>query len=233
MSLVNRFMRILSMTNPSAALQLWENMGILYATTPDALSFTIMLDAARQATLNGDSFAGAMQELGFDLRFRLPFANPDWTVVSGWGEPSTVDAESLDRARRRSYEKLKRSLGVGEGDMWGGERAWRRAHRIFTRTLLAGWPELAHVRAPARAIRSSGESPATAPLRDLKSFLAAPSHDVTPNDNNNLDDDFSLHDDPPPSPFPTSSSHPPRGAYPSFAPDDATFRAAVLLLCTA
>jgi hypothetical protein len=46
MSLVNRLMRILSMTNPSAALQLWENMGILYATTPDALSFTVM-DAQR------------------------------------------------------------------------------------------------------------------------------------------------------------------------------------------
>jgi hypothetical protein len=233
MSLVNRFMRILSMTNPSAALQLWEHMGILYATTPDALSFTVMLDAARQATLNGDSFAGAMQELGFDLRFRLPFTKPDWTVVSGSGEPTTVDAESLDRARRRSYEKLERSLAVSEGDMWGGERAWRRAHRIFTRALLAGWPELAHVRAPARAIRSSGESPATAPLRDLKSFLAAaPSH----NDNNNLDDDFPLHDDPPHL-HPHLASPPllpihPRGSYPSFAPDDATFRAAVLLLGT-
>ncbi|KAH9984306.1 hypothetical protein BJV77DRAFT_199698 [Russula vinacea] len=76
MSLVNRFMRVLSVTNPSSALQLWEHMGVLYATTPDALSFTTMLDAARQATLNGDSFAGAMQELGFDLRFRYRSLNP-------------------------------------------------------------------------------------------------------------------------------------------------------------
>jgi hypothetical protein len=236
MYLVNCFMRALRMTNPSAALQLWEHMGILYAATPDALSFTIMLDAARQATLNGDSFTGAMQELGFDLRFRLPFAKPDWMMVSGLGskiESTSAGAGSFNRARRRSYEKFKKSLTVNEGDMWGGERAWRRAHRIFTTTLLAGWPELANVRAPARAIRSSGEDPATAPLRDLKNFLAPPPHDAAPNGNNDLEDGFPLHDDPPYLPsVPLLPIHP-RGAYPSFAPDDATFRSSVLLLGTA
>ena len=239
MSLVNRFMRVLSVTNPSSALQLWEHMGVLYATTPDALSFTTMLDAARQATLNGDSFAGAMQELGFDLRFRLPFAKPDRTTGSGseMESSTTADAGSLDRTRRRSYSKLERSLAVNEGDMWGGERAWRRAHRIFTSALLAGWPALADVRAPARAIRSSGENPATSPLLDLKSFLTLPRHDTIPNDENKnvLEVDFSLPDDPPdhhPSFTPLLPIHP-HNAYPSFAPDDATFRAAVLLLGTA
>ena len=237
-SLVNRFMRILSMTNPSAALHLWEHMSILYATTPDALSVTIMLDAARQATLNGDSFAGAMQELGFDLRFRLPFAKPDWARVLGSGsemESTPADAESLDRARRRSYKKFEKALTVNEGDMWGGERAWRRAHRIFTRALLAGWPALADVRAPAHAMRTSGENPAMAPLRDLKSFLTPSPHNATPNyeANTDLEDDFSLLSDPPTHPpTPLLPIHP-HGAYPSFAPDDATFRAAVLLLGTA
>jgi hypothetical protein len=228
-SLVNRFMRVLGVTNPSASLKLWEQMGILYDATPNANSFTIMLNAARHATLAGDSFAGAMQELGFDLRLRLPFYKPDKTMVAQSGtemESTTVGPESLDRARRRSYEKLERSLAVNEGDMWGGERAWRRAHRIFTSALLAGWPALADVRAPARAIRSSGESPATAPFRDLKSFLT-PSQ-LQPNTTMPIDD-LSLPDDPNPPLLPIH----PNGAYLSFVPDDATFLAAVLLLGTA
>jgi hypothetical protein len=240
MPLVNRFMRALGMVNPSAALQLWEHMGVLYAATPDALSFTIMLDAARHATLNGDSFGGAMQELGFDLRLRSPFAKSDKTMASWWSGSEMVstaaDAESLDRARRRSYEKFKNSLTVNEGDMWCGERAWRRAHRIFTRALLAGWPALADVRAPAHAVRSSGERSATAPLHDLKSFLAPPrglKRFLAPPAHKAALDDFFPFDDPPsdPASTPLLPIHP-HGAYPSFAPDDATFRAAVLLLGT-
>jgi hypothetical protein len=229
-TLVNRFMRVLGVTNPSASLQLWEQMGTLYAATPNANSFTIMLTAARHATLDGDSFAGAMQEIGFDLRLRLPFSNPDKSMVarSGTEESAAVGPESLDRARRRSYEKLESSLVVKEGDMWGGERAWRRAHRIFTSALLAGWPALADVRAPAHAVRSSGERPATAPFRDLKSFLTPSQpqpHTAMPIDKHNYLED----DDPNPPLLPIH----PHGAYPSFAPDDATFLAAVLLLGTA
>jgi len=238
--LVNHFMRVLSVTNPSAALRLWEHMGILYAVTPDAFSFTVMLNAARQATLNGDSFAGAIQELGFDLRFRLPFSKPDGTIVarSGMEMISTVaDTESLDNARRRSYAKLENSLAVNEGDLWGGERAWRRAYRIFTSALLAGWPALANVQAPAHAIRSSGESPATAPFRDLKRFLAPPPHNTVPSDEhynsgNDSKDDSPLRDSPHHNHLPLTSLLPTHahGAYLSFVPDDGTFRAAVLLL---
>jgi hypothetical protein len=226
-SLVNRFMRVLAVTNPSASLRLWEQMGVLYAVTPNANSFTIMLNAARHATQAGDSLAGAMQELGFDLRLRLPFYKPDKTMVARSGtemeSATVVGPESLDSARRRSYEKLERSFAVNEGDMWGGERAWRRAHRIFTSALLAGWPALADVQAPAHAVRSSGEGPATSPFRDLKSFLTPQAHTTTP------EDDLSLPDDPNPPLLPTR----PHGAYLSFAPDDATFLAAVLLLGTA
>jgi hypothetical protein len=238
-SLVTRFMRVLSATNPTAALRLWDYMGILYGTTPDALAFTIMLDAARHATLKGESFAGAMQELGFDFRLRLPFAEP--AVETQPGEPAS--AESLNGARRRIHAKLEKSLAVDEGDMWGSERAWRRAHRVFTSALLAGWPALKDVRPPARAIRASGESTATAPLRDLTRFLlpanpieagsnSAPTrialtpHDTPPLLHAPTDVDADMHT-PPILPI-----HP-RGAYPSFAPDDATFRAAVLLLGTA
>jgi len=186
-----------------------------------------MLNAARHATLKGDSFAGAMQELGFNLRLRLPFSKPDKTMFARSGtemESTTVGPESLDRARRRSYEKLEKSFSVDEGDMWGGERAWRRAHRIFTNALLAGWPELADVQAPAHAIRSSGESPATAPFRDLKNFLT-PSQ---PHPHTTIPIDYpeDLPDDPNPPLLPIHS----HGAYLSFAPDDATFLAAVLLL---
>ena len=237
-SVVNRFMRVLCVTNPSGALQLWEHMGALYAATPNALSFTIMLNAARHATLNGDSFSGAMQELGFDLRLRLPFSKPDGTMVAQSGtetESTTVSRESLDRARRRSYEKLEKSLVVNEGDMWCGERAWRRAHRIFTSALLAGWPVLVHVRAPAHAIRSSGERPATAPFRDLKNFLTpSPPQSNTSmpideyNSSNYPEEYFSPPDDPNPPLLPIH----PHGAYLSFTPDDSTFRAAVLLLGT-
>jgi hypothetical protein len=226
-SVVNRFMRVLRVTSPSASLQLWEHMGILYDVTPNALSFTIMLDAARHATLRGDSFAGAMQELGFDLRLRLPFSKPDMTIVaprSGTEESTAMGPESLERARRRSYEKFERSLSVNEGDMWGGERAWRRAYRTFTSALLAGWPELADVRAPAHAVRSSGEGPATAPFRDLKSFLT-PSHPDEPKPP--LEPLLPVH---PGNPNPPLLPIHPNGAYPSFAPDEPTFHAAVLLL---
>lgn len=239
-SLVTRFMCVLSTTYPTAALRLWDYMGILYGTTPDARAFTIMLVAARHATLKGESFAGAMQELGFDFRFRLPFAKP--AIETQLGDPAA--AESLDGARRRAQAKLEKSLGVNEGDMWGGERAWRRAHRIFTSALLAGWPALNDVRPAARAVRASGETTATAPLRDLTRFLlpanaieegsdgAATRTALTPHDTSPLlhaptdvDGDAEMHT-PPLLPI-----HP-RGAYPSFAPDDATFRAAVLLLGT-
>ena len=237
-SLVTRFMRVLSVTNPSAALRVWEYMGILYDTTPDALAFTSMLNAARRATLYGESFAGAMQELGFDFQFRLPFTKPAMAAL-----PELTDTGSLDGARRKAYEKLEKSLVVNEGDMWGGERAWRRAHRIFTNALLAGWPTLADVRPPAHAVRSSFESSATAPLRDLKRFLS-PSNPIEDGVESSA-----------PRPILTRYNHPvhtdvdtegntdlyhsppllpihPRGAYPSLAPDDATFRAAVLLLGT-
>ncbi|KAI9454238.1 hypothetical protein BJY52DRAFT_1122899 [Lactarius psammicola] len=217
-SVITRFMRVLATTNPTAALRLWEHMDILYGTTPDAHAFVIMLDAARQATLNGDSFAGAMQELG--LPFRLPFSRSPAPLSS-----SSSDApSSLDRVRRRSYVLLKRALATTEGDMWGGERAWRRAHRIFTSALLAAWPALADVRAPAQAVRSSGEGAATAPLRDLGRFLI-PRNST---DANAITNDASEGDEQPPPLLPLHA----RGvAYcPSFVPDDATFRAAVLLL---
>ena len=235
-SLVTRFMRVLSITNPSAALRIWEYMGILYGTTPDALAFTSMLNAARRATLYGESFVGAMQELGFDFRFRLPFTKPAMGA-----QPEPTDTGSLDGARRKTYERLEKSLVINEGDMWGGERAWRRAHRIFTSALLAGWPALADVRPPAHAVRSSVESPATAPLRDLKRFLSPPNPIENGADDSAPPTPLTLHSDPfrtyadteadthlPHSP-PLLPIHP-RGAYPSFAPDDATFRAAVLLL---
>ncbi|KAH9040913.1 hypothetical protein EDB83DRAFT_2228256 [Lactarius deliciosus] len=212
-SVVTRLMRVLAATNPSAALRLWEHMGILYGTAPDAHAFAIMLGAARHATLNGDSLAGAMRELG--LPFRMPFSRqPDVTPPL---------SSSLDRARRTSYAQLKRALVTSEGDMWGSERAWRRAYRIFTDALLAAWPALAQVRAPAHAMRASGDGAATAPLRDLGRFLV-PRSSSSPVENEKVD----VIDDglPPLLPVHTHAA----GYCPSFAPDDATFRAAVLLL---
>ena len=219
-SVITRFMRALATTHPSAALRLWEHMDILYGTVPDAHAFSIMLDAARHATLNGESFAGAMQELG--IPFRLPFRQSP-------ALPKEEEASSsLDRARRRSYAQLKHAFTTSEGgdDMWGTERAWRRAHRIFTSALLATWPALVEVRAPAHAMRDSGEGAATAPLRDLGRFILPPP--PPHNNNNHSDDDTEEAHGPLLLRLPL---HPHAPAYcPSFAPDDATFRAAVLLL---
>ncbi|KAH9034479.1 hypothetical protein EDB85DRAFT_1863962 [Lactarius pseudohatsudake] len=209
-SVVTRLMRVLAATNPSAALRLWEHMGILYGTTPDTHAFSIMLDAARHATLNGDSLVGAMQELG--IPFRVPFSRRPSPVVT----PSS----SLDRARRTSYAQLKRALATNEGDMWGSERAWRRAYRIFTDALLAAWPALAQVRAPAHAMRASGDGAATAPLRDLGRFLVSSPVEKA--------DVIAADDDGPPPLLPVHTHA--AGYCPSFAPDDAAFRAAVLLL---
>jgi hypothetical protein len=57
-------MRALSASNLSAALRVWDHMGIFYDVTPDACTFTVMLDAARHVTLGGETFKGALQELG-------------------------------------------------------------------------------------------------------------------------------------------------------------------------
>jgi hypothetical protein len=217
-SVIMRFMRALSTTNPSGALHLWDQMHILYGTIPDAHAFSIMLDAARHATLNGDSFAGAIQELG--LPFRIPFRR---------AHAPTPTSSSLDLARRTSHTMLRSALTSSKGDMWGSERAWRRAYRLFTDALLAAWPTLAEVRAPAHAMRASGDGAATAPLRDLGRFLIpgrAPIPTPTPTEVEPDD-----HDHAPPLLLPVHA----RGAAycPSFAPDDATFRAAILLLGTA
>jgi hypothetical protein len=87
----------------------------------------------------------------------------------------------------------------------------------------------------ASAIRSSGERSATSKTFSrggggLKRFLAPPAHKATWGDNTNnaLEDDFFHLED---SPSHILSIHP-HGAYPSFALNDATFCAAVLLLGT-
>ena len=215
-SVIARFMRALSTTNPSSALSLWEHMHLLYGTLPDAHAFSIMLDAARHATLNGDSLAGAIQELG--LPFRLRRAHAHAPPLS-----SSSSSSSLDKARRTSYETLKRSLTTNRGDMWGTERAWRRAYRLFTNALLAAWPALVDVRAPAYAMRASGDGAATAPLRDLGRFLIPRAHTPIA-----LEEE---HEHEPENGPPLLPVHTHGAAYcPSFAPDDATFRSAILLL---
>lgn len=230
-SLVTGFMRILSVTNPSAALRVWDYMGILYDATPDARTFAVMLDSARRATLRGESFTGAMKELGFDFQFRLPFTKPTMDA-----QPELTDAGSLAEARRKAYERFEKSLVVNDGDMWGRERAWRRAHRIFTSALLAGWPALADVRPPARAVRTSIESVATSPLRELKNFLSPPKPDdedgaePTALHKNTLYTDADTELDPNLHHLPPLLPIHPRGAYPSFAPDNVTFHSAILLL---
>ena len=112
--------------------------------------------------------------------------------------------------------------------MWGRERAWRRAHRIFTNALLAAWPGLVDIRAPAHAVRASGDGAATAPLRDLGRFLVPARSNYNSTTSDNADDDEGEHDDGAPILLPVHARG--RAYCPSFAPDDATFRAAVLLL---
>ncbi|KAI0287877.1 hypothetical protein BC826DRAFT_958792 [Russula brevipes] len=222
-SIVIGFMRALSTTNPSAALQLWEHMGILYGTTPDARAFSFMLDAARRATFRGESFTGAMQEIGFYFRSPLPLGKPELAAV----QPGSADAASLDGARRRSRAELERSLAVSEGDMWGNERAWRRAHRIFTNALLAGWPALAEVHAPAHAIRASGEDPPPPHSATSSASSSPPTTPGTGSDDDEYTDTRTDTDERRSPPIlPTDA----RSAYPVFAPDDDVFRAAVLML---
>ncbi|KAH9970001.1 hypothetical protein BGW80DRAFT_1334121 [Lactifluus volemus] len=228
-SIVTHFMRALDESNPSAALRVWDHMGTLYNVTPDARAFTVMLDAARHATLGGETFKGALQELGFSkfpFRWRLPFLSHHRDHDDEPAELATAVTESLDRARRRTYEQLEQSLVVNKGDMWGNERACRRAHRLFKEALLASWPLLAEVRPPpTRAVRTSSHDPATAPLRDLKHFLMPPPPDSDPKLDIDFDDE-SQDLSPPTLPIHL------RGAYPSFSPDDATFRAEILLVGT-
>jgi hypothetical protein len=108
-SVITRFMRALANTNPSGALRLWDHMGLLFGTLPDAHSFTIMLDAARHATLNGDSFAGAIQELG--LPFRIPFRRRPTPLHHQYRRRSTERAGELRAAERRAHEQRRRYVG--------------------------------------------------------------------------------------------------------------------------
>jgi hypothetical protein len=72
----------------------------------DAHAFTIML--------SGETFKGALHELGISQfhDFRSSY-------------PTTAITESLDRARRRTYEQLEKSLTFNEDDTWGNEQASR------------------------------------------------------------------------------------------------------------
>jgi hypothetical protein len=100
------------------------------------------LDAARHATFGGETFKGALQELGFSkfpFRWRLPFLFHHHEHDDEPAEMGTAMTESLDRARRRTYEQLEKSPTVNEGDMFGNERACRQAHRLFIDALLASW----------------------------------------------------------------------------------------------
>jgi hypothetical protein len=71
------------------------------------------LDAARHATFGGETFKGALQELGFSkfrfrFRWRLPFLFHHHEHDDEPAEMGTAVTESLDRARRRTYEQLEK-----------------------------------------------------------------------------------------------------------------------------
>ena len=224
-------MRALDASNPSTALHVWDHMGILYDVTPDVHAFTVMLDAACHVTLGGETFKGTLQELGlskFCFRWRLPFlSRHHYDHDDEHAEMGTTVTKSLDHAHCRTYEQLEKSLTVNEGDMWGNEWACHRAHRLFVDALFASWPFLTKVHPPpTRAIHTSSHDPAMAPLCNLKHFLMPPPPDSGPKLNINVDSDEDEDSSPPMLPI-----HP-CSAYPSFSPDDATFRAEILLVGT-
>ena len=73
------------------------------ATLAQMLTFAVMLDAARGTGdlrwINGGSFAGVMQELGFDIPLRLSYSKPDKTTHARSGtekEPTAVGSGSFD-----------------------------------------------------------------------------------------------------------------------------------------
>jgi hypothetical protein len=77
-------------SNPSAALRVWDHMGTLYDVTPESRGFAVM-----RSTLHVTRRS----------------------AVRHFAEMGTAMTESLDRARRRTYEQLEKSPIVNEGDM--------------------------------------------------------------------------------------------------------------------
>ncbi|THH12508.1 hypothetical protein EW146_g7630 [Bondarzewia mesenterica] len=159
--IINSFMRVLlKKRRPDIVYRLWGHMRLLYGTKPDADTLCIFLNAARNASHSFESFSGALHELGFRNPFRR---NP----------PSNEGPVSLEVARERARADLSllARTNVKQTEMWDGIPAWRHAYFTFKHILFSNWPDLAHVKAPARALRTSKEEITRAPLRELKRSL--------------------------------------------------------------
>ena len=114
---------------PDVVFKLWDVMEKYYGVWPDGITMTILLDAARRATLIDPTMELALGQLGIFNPFK-----GFWARQQLPGTPSTVISKMLERSP--------------ESGFWHGEWAFVNARVIFRDVVLGNWPHLQRVSCP-------------------------------------------------------------------------------------
>lgn len=185
-----------------ATLVLYDHMQLLYKVQPDTASLTLMLDAARMASREGEqSVRGVLTQFAAGLPSLR--SRPDRAQ-------NPVDRSEI---LQRLQEALPGRAAVSTG-LWNGTPAWSRARDIFRGVMLGNFPELAHVRGPVAALRTSPDDSTRRPFVDFaRRWTSSGSGTAEATSSNKHDNNPEV-----------------LGMYARFSPADGTFRAYILLL---
>ncbi|KAI0326288.1 hypothetical protein GY45DRAFT_1310684 [Cubamyces sp. BRFM 1775] len=165
--MINSFMiALLRIGRPDAVFYIWDTMPRVFGVQPNAISFAIVLKAARFARKCEGTLQVALEDFG--LRHILP---------------SRMASSELERAphklnREQAIEGLERMLQRDPKravtGFWRGHRAGSVALRVARQIFLGNWPELARLETPVLALRVSSSAQATSPMSDLYRSILHP-----------------------------------------------------------
>ncbi|KAJ8469151.1 hypothetical protein ONZ51_g9182 [Trametes cubensis] len=168
--MINTFMiGLLRIGRPDAVFYIWDTMPRIFGVEPSAVSFAIVLKAARVARKCEGTLQVALEDFG--LRHILP---------------SSVASSELERApqkldREQAIEGLERmlkpDLDRAMTGFWRGQRAGTVALRTARQIILSNWPELASLKSPVPAARKNASAQAVAPMSDLYRSILHPDNE--------------------------------------------------------
>ncbi|KDQ55932.1 hypothetical protein JAAARDRAFT_36707 [Jaapia argillacea MUCL 33604] len=164
---------------PDIVFSLWDNMSKLYALEPDVITLNILLKSGIRAAKLDQSLLGVMAQMRLGNPFqRIPVAGVSGGVrmdregvVDALVDMLGADAEEGDGAggeRGRGGGRFGKMKVTG---VWRGEPAWKVVRQIFRQVILGNHPELLGVESPAKALRTSRDSPGVSPVKDLANSL--------------------------------------------------------------
>ena len=142
---INEFMvALVRIGRPDVVFKLWDHMEILYGVSPNAITLSILLQAARLSARLDDSFTGALSRLASKNPFRKSLVKPS-------GRADIVYA--IQRMLMRDDGELKDYATA----TWNALPPWRNVVDIFREAILGNWPDLVTVQPPAKVTHDSGQ----------------------------------------------------------------------------